>query len=208
MTLPAAKELGQTKVASELIHGKPASIDAAARITERTSSTVITPRWCTLVERSRASDATFDDTHPHRTACDSAARCTPCWFLMPESAMPPARRRVCHRSTSATVSRASGNRPIWSFLINRTRLCWSRAEGGAHVSRICGGRPRASAPVNTRTSHTPRRFSRIVATPATLRRGCDSLVGWRRGTNGERATIGGRSPPLRPTRCAGRRSPG
>jgi hypothetical protein len=125
---------------------------------------------------------------------------------------------VCHRSTSATVSLASGNRAIWSFLIDRTLPCWSRADDGAHVSRfcfthssstspterpagfafppdasscaanrcasrlppwtvrdICVGRPRASAPVNTRTSHTPGRFSRIVATPATRRRGCDSV---------------------------------
>ena len=99
------------------------SIEAAAVITARTSSTVITSRCGTFVERRRAIDATFVDTHPHRTACDSAARSTPCWFLIPGSAMPAARRRVCHRSTSPTDNRLSDSRAIGSFLIDRTLLC-------------------------------------------------------------------------------------
>ena len=150
--------------------------------------------------------ATFRLIHPHRTACDSAARSTPCWFLTPASPIPPCRSRVCHRSTSPTDSRASGTFEIGSFLRLRTRLCWSRAEDGAHVSRFWAtqasstsltdrppgaaraepasisaatrwasrlppwtvldswvGRPWASVPVNTRTSHTFGRRSRMVA---------------------------------------------
>jgi hypothetical protein len=42
---------------------------------------------------------------------------------MPASAMPASRKRVCQRSTSPTDRRASGRCAIWSFLIDRTRLC-------------------------------------------------------------------------------------
>ena len=85
------------------------SIDAAAAITARTSSSVITVRRCVFVDRSRARPATFVLTQPHRTACDEAARSTPCWFLMPASPMPLRRSRVCHRSTSPIDSRATGS---------------------------------------------------------------------------------------------------
>lgn len=36
-------------------------------------TTVVTVRCWVLADRSRENDATFDDTHPHRTACESAA---------------------------------------------------------------------------------------------------------------------------------------
>ena len=38
------------------------------------------------------------------------------------------------------------------------------AEAGGTVREICVGRPRASLPVKTRTTHTPGCFSRTVAT--------------------------------------------
>ena len=98
------------------------SIDAAAAITARTSSSVITVRRWDFVDRSRARLATLVLTHPNRTACDRAARKTPCWFPIPASRMPLRRMGVCHRSTSPIDRRATGNAAIGSFLIPLTRL--------------------------------------------------------------------------------------
>ena len=81
------------------------SIEAAAAITARTSSSVITLRRGSFVDRSRAMLATLVLAQPQRTACASAARRTPCWFLIPASRIPDRRSRVCQRSTSPTDRR-------------------------------------------------------------------------------------------------------
>lgn len=68
------------------------------------------PRWPTngagrasaTAHRSRRH-ATLVLTQPQRAACDSAARRTKCWLRSDDSPTPAARRRVCQRSTSATV---------------------------------------------------------------------------------------------------------
>jgi hypothetical protein len=56
------------------INAVAGSIVSAAAITARTSSRVIAERTGAFVERSRAVLATLVPTHPHRTACVSAAR--------------------------------------------------------------------------------------------------------------------------------------
>ena len=91
-----------------------------------TSSSDITPLDGFLEVVRRASDATFWLAHPN----------APCWLRMPASCSPAGRRRVCHRSTSAIDNCAIEISAILSCLIERTRLCWSRADDGAHVSRF------------------------------------------------------------------------
>jgi len=95
-----------------------------------------TPLGGFLVVLRCASDATFWLAHPQRTAWLSAALNAPCWLRMPASCSPARRRRVCHRSTSAIDNCAIEISAILSCLIERTRLCWSRADDCAHVSRF------------------------------------------------------------------------
>ena len=183
------------------INAAAGSIVSAAAITARTSSTVITERTGVFAERSRAMLATLVPTQPHRTACASAARSTPCWFLMPASRIP----RVAQPGVPPldVADRQTGDGEPGdlivldpsdaALLITRRRWCprlevladprvEDVADGAAArrdrvgvpsislatriasrlppwiVLEIWLGRPRASLPVNTRTSHTPRRF--------------------------------------------------
>jgi len=110
---------------------------AAAARTAFTSSSDIAWRGSALVARRRASDAALVDAHPHRTACESAARSAMCWLRMAGSFTPARRSRACQPLMSLTDRRASGTRAIGSCLIERTRLCWSRAEDAAQVGRFC-----------------------------------------------------------------------
>ena len=192
-------------------------------------------------------------TQPHRTACDSAARSTPCWFLMPASPMPgraqarvpaldvadrqPSQRQpgdlvlldatargsagrapttapTCRGSARPTrrARRSPSGRPARPCRARRSssaaRRCASRLPP-CTVRDSCVGRPRASVPVKTRTSHTPGRFSRIVAmrsdaTPRVSQMSRDASLGTTTSTSRRPAEpIASRS-----TRYAGLISPG
>ena len=100
------------------------SIDAAAAITARTSSTVITLRCCVFVDRSRASDGDVrrHPTPSHRLRERGAQHAV----LVLDAGVGHARCRA-GACASARRRRPSAERAataaIWSFLIDLTRLC-------------------------------------------------------------------------------------
>ena len=113
-------------------------------MTARTSAALIADRRLLVFRPSVANAATLALTHPQRAACDSDARSTRCWFRSDDSPTPADRERLCHRSTSATVSLASGVRAIFSAFTSDARLVWSRTVDAAHVS-VCVSSQASSA---------------------------------------------------------------